>query len=119
MLKNFLIVGLGGFTGSILRYACYLIPIKTESFWVTMLINIIGSFAIGIIAGLSQRGNILGEEWRIFLGVGICGGFTTFSTFSMEMTQLLQQGKWINFTLYLCASIVAGLLAFIAGQKCI
>ena len=119
MIRNLLWVGFGGFLGSILRYACYLIPVKTDSFWTTLIVNIIGSFIIGLIMAFVNKGVVISEELRVFLTVGICGGFTTFSTFSMEMTQLSQQGKWISFSLYLSLSIIGGIFAFIAGQKCV
>ena len=118
MIKNFLWVGLGGFLGSILRYACYLIPVKFDSFWTTLSVNLIGSFIIGLIMALINKGFVVSDELRLFLTVGICGGFTTFSTFSMEITYLSHQGKWLQFSIYLSLSILGGILAFIAGHKC-
>ncbi len=119
MIKNFLFVGLGGFLGSILRYACYLIPVKFDSYWTTLSVNLIGSFIIGLVMAFINKGFIISEEMRLFLTVGICGGYTTFSTFSMEITNLSHHGKWIQFSLYLTLSILGGVTAFIAGQKCV
>ena len=119
MIRNILWVGWGGFLGSILRYACYLFPVKSDSFWTTLSVNLVGSFIIGLIIAFVNKGFVVSEELRLFLTVGICGGFTTFSTFSMEMAQLSQQGKWLSFSLYLSLSIIGGIFAFIAGQKCV
>ena len=119
MIRNILWVGLGGFLGSTLRYACYLIPVKSNSFWTTLSVNLIGSFIIGLIIALFNKGFVASEELRLFLTVGICGGFTTFSTFSMEMAQLSQHDKWLSLSLYLSLSVIGGIFAFIAGQKCV
>lgn len=119
MIKNFLWVGLGGFLGSILRYVFYLIPVKFESHWATLSVNLIGSFIIGLFMALFYKGAVVSEELRLFITVGICGGLTTFSTFSMEITQLSHQGKWLQFSLYLSLSIIGGITAFIAGHKCV
>ena len=114
LIKNILIVGLGGMLGSILRYLAYVI-FGSHSFpLVTLLINISGSFMIGIITGIALKNASFGE-WRLFLITGVCGGFTTFSTFSMESFQLLQQNRNIAALIYIFSSFFLGISAAIAG----
>lgn len=114
IIKNILIVGLGGMLGSILRYLAYVI-FGSHSFpLVTLLINVSGSFMIGMITGIALKHAFFGE-WRLFLVTGVCGGFTTFSTFSMESFQLLQQNRNIAALIYILSSFFLGILAAIAG----
>lgn len=89
-MLNCIFVGLGGFVGSILRYLVGLIPIKNPSDFPinTFLINVFGSLAIGVIACLAAKNSNLDSRLILFLKVGICGGFTTFSTFSLETASL-------------------------------
>lgn len=113
MLKQIIIVGLGGAIGSMFRYAMYFIS-KQESFPIaTLLINIAGGFLIGVIMGLSLRQN----NWTLFLATGICGGFTTFSAFSFENLQLIQNGKITTALLYISLSILLGITATWLGYK--
>ena len=80
----------------------------------TLVVNIIGCFLIGIVFGLSDRGNIT-LEWRLFLATGVLGGFTTFSAFSNETVSLLRDGQlWHAFT-YIACSVVIGLMATFTG----
>jgi protein CrcB len=84
MLKSILIAGIGGFIGTVFRFLVsrYIQVTYLSVFpWGTFLVNILGSLLIGIFYGISEKGNFMSPEWRIFLTVGICGGFTTFSTF--------------------------------------
>jgi CrcB protein len=80
-----------------------------------MIVNISGCFAIGILYALADRNPAITLEWRLFLITGICGGYTTFSTFSYESIGLLRQGNYLYFILYVTASILLGLLATAAG----
>ena len=114
LIKNILIVGLGGMLGSILRYLAYVI-FGSHSFpFVTLLINISGSFMIGMITGIALKNASFGE-WRLFLITGVCGGFTTFSTFSMESFQLLQQNRNIAALVYVSCSVGLGIVAALSG----
>lgn len=115
MLRNFLLVGLGGAAGSMLRFAAGLL-IGSKNFpWSTLLINIIGSLIIGIIMAYSARNEIFSANWKLFLATGICGGFTTFSAFSYENLQLIQEGKLHLFVGYLLSSIIFGMAAVWIG----
>lgn len=119
MIKDFLMVGIGGAIGSMLRYGTNL-AIGSKIFPLsTLLINIIGSFAIGLFFGISMKNEAIAANWKLFFISGICGGFTTFSAFSLENMQLLINGKYGLFALYIIASILLGLAAVIAGYRLI
>lgn len=118
MLKNILLVGLGGFLGSTLRYLVYIFVDKRfiGSFPIaTFSVNIIGSFILGLLVALSFK-NSLSESMRLLLAVGLCGSFTTFSTFAMENFSLLTQKELMTSFLYISLSVVIGLAAAFAGQ---
>ncbi|MBS1744092.1 MAG: fluoride efflux transporter CrcB [Bacteroidetes bacterium] len=116
-MKNFLLAGLGGAIGTMMRYAAYIL-FKSSSFPLgTLLINITGSFIIGLVFGLSLRNAAFENNWKVFLATGICGGFTTFSAFSMENVQMLQEGKYLLSGLYIVSSVVAGMFAAWLGYK--
>ena len=113
MLKTITLVGIGGAIGSILRYlASTGIQNKFLSAFPygTLCVNISGCFLIGIIYALAERNNI-SPEWRFFLATGICGGYTTFSTFSYESLALLRGGELFYATAYISLSVVLGILA--------
>ena len=111
---NFLWVFIGGGIGSVLRYAVGLCIGAAAFPWATLAVNVGGSFAIGLFGGWCER---LGwsEAVRLALTVGLCGGFTTFSTFSKESLALAQSGRWCAFALYALVSFSLGLLAVMAG----
>lgn len=119
MLKSILIAGIGGFIGTVLRFLLskYVqIHIMSSFPWATFIINIVGCFAIGLIYGLSEKGNFLSSDLRLFLTVGICGGFTTYSSFSNEMFILLQNRELIRFLLYSGLSFTLGLFFVFLGR---
>ena len=119
MVKSLMIVGVGGFIGTVIRFLIsrYFQIHYTSVFpWSTFLVNIIGCFLIGIIFGISEKGDFLSPEVRLFLTVGICGGFTTFSTFSNDAFLLLRQQEWIRFASYTSFSFFLGLLAVYFGR---
>jgi fluoride exporter len=120
MIKDILLVGAGGGIGSIARYLC--------SRWIgnsypstfpagTFAINIAGCFLIGLFFGLTIKSTEFTNDWRLLLMTGLCGGFTTFSAFTLESIQLLKQDKAGLFFLYLAASVALGILATFAGIK--
>jgi CrcB protein len=117
-MRPLLFVGIGGGLGSILRYLLQVfagrhIPVAFPIG--TFLVNFSGCFLIGLFYSLASRYTGFSPEWRLFLITGICGGFTTFSTFSYDGLMLLKQGAYINFLLYVIGSVVLGLLATFAG----
>lgn len=118
MIKNLLLVGFGGFVGSTLRYLTYLFIDKRHALsfpMSTFTVNIIGSLVLGIIIGLSLKDSV-NEHMRLFLAVGICGSYTTFSTFALENISLMSQKDLLTSFIYITASIVLGLAAALAGQ---
>lgn len=117
MSRMWIIVGVGGALGSIARYlsAAAVTRWLPSAFpWGTFGVNVVGSLAIGLVIGLSQRHG-WSDPWRIFLATGFCGGFTTFSSFSLENVQLMRQGDYGVFAAYASASLVLCLLATAAG----
>jgi CrcB protein len=117
-LYKLLVVGLGGFLGSVSRYATVVsVDARLNALypWGTFIVNVVGSFVLGVVYTLMLRKGDVTEYWRLFLGVGFCGGFTTFSAFAWENFGLIQQ-KLIGTSLaYALGSVVAGLLALVAG----
>lgn len=118
-MKSLLLVGVGGFIGSIARYLVSKLNVSLSLFSIpvgTLLVNICGSFLIGMFAALATRG-IISAETRLLLVVGLCGGFTTFSTFSNENLTLIQTGHAGVAIVYACISVALGLLAVVLGYK--
>lgn len=117
-MLNCLIVGLGGALGAVCRYLITLLPMNPENGFPvkTFLINIAGSFLIGIVAALAAK-NSLDSRLVLFLKVGICGGFTTFSSFALETEGLIQKGSNGIAFLYAALSIILGILAVMAAEK--
>ncbi len=111
-------VGIGGFLGSVGRYLIGKIPMKNPTLFpiTTLLINIAGSFLIGCIMAIAAKNSNINPRLILFLKVGICGGFTTFSTFSLETSELINSGEILTALIYVIASVGFGLLAVILGQ---
>lgn len=117
MIRNVLLVALGGAFGSVIRYAASLF-IHTRYFpWPTLAVNIIGSFIIGLVLACSIREESFLYNWKLFLATGVCGGFTTFSAFSLENMEFLQSGKYVYMIFYITASIVFGIAAAWGGFR--
>lgn len=117
MLKSLILVGAGGFAGSVGRYLLtrYLTSVPPSVFpWGTFAVNILGCLAIGLLYGLGLRA-IAGSELRLLLATGFCGGFTTFSSFSLEFMILLREGHTGAAFLYAGGSMLVGLAAVWAG----
>lgn len=122
MIKSLLFAGFGGFLGTVLRLMASRLfqPDQNTLFpWNTLLINIAGSFLIGVFIAVFEKGVISSSEWRLFLTVGICGGFTTFSTFSADAIILLQNKDLLRFSLYAGSSVVFGIIAIFTGKALI
>lgn len=117
-----LLAGSGSFIGGVLRYLTQLMFSKFYSGSIpmgTLVVNIIGSFLIGVIFALSEKSDIISQETKIFLAVGICGGFTTFSSFSIENLLLLRDGQYFQMILYTLLSVFLGLSATFTGFQLI
>jgi fluoride exporter len=118
MMKQVLLVGLGGFIGSVSRYFISRLNLQFDLLSLplgTLSVNVLGSYIIGILTGISEKSDLLTTEWRLFLMVGICGGFTTFSSFTNENLMLMHNGQIFAVFLYTGLSIVLGFLAVYLG----
>ena len=113
-----LLIGTGGFLGSVMRYGSNQMMVKlfdsTHPIG-TFFVNIAGSFLIGIILGLFEKGDMVSTNWKLFLAVGFCGGFTTFSSFALENLNFLQSNQFFISMIYIGVSIIAGLTAVYFG----
>ena len=116
------LVALGGAIGSVLRYQAGRLltnivgPAVVTAFpWATLTVNVLGSLAMGVLAGALARYGSGGEHWRLFVGVGVLGGFTTFSSFSLELMLLIERGQPAQAFLYGAVSLLAGLTALYVG----
>jgi CrcB protein len=118
MLKQLLLIGMGGFIGSVARFLVS--KLNTRIDWLsipigTLTVNVLGSLLIGFLIGISEKSPVLTVEWRMFLMVGLCGGFTTFSSFSGENLMLLRNGQFLPLFLYTGLSILLGFTAVYLG----
>ncbi len=117
-----LLVALGGGIGALLRYQAgrgltYVLgPAAMMNFpWATLLVNVVGSLGMGLLAGWLASGGQGSEQMRLVFGVGILGGFTTFSAFSLEMMMLMNRGDHTSAFIYGSVSVMAGLAALYIG----
>ena len=119
MIKDIVLVGVGSGIGGIVRYLVSLLMGHSSSGfpWGTFVVNIVGSLLIGILWGLTNRFHTLSPAFSLFLMVGFCGGFTTFSTLSKEGLTLLQADNYLLFSLYTIGSVVLGILAVALGYS--
>ena len=118
MIKNILLIGLGGFAGSIARYFISRLNNHIEVLSIpigTLVVNVLGSLLIGFLIGISEKSPILTVELRMLLMVGLCGGFTTFSTFTGENLMLMRNGQFLILFFYTGLSILFGFAAVYLG----
>lgn len=115
-MNIFLLVGLGGALGAVARFAAgraigaAAVPVPAA----TLLVNVAGGLLMGVLAGwVASRGGA--DAWRLFLGVGVLGGFTTFSAFSLDMVMMLERGAWALAAGYAAASVLLSVGATSAG----
>ena len=119
MTKEILIVGVGSFAGGVLRYILSVGLSKLGRLWAfpigIMLINILGCFLIGVLYGYFKSKATTDPVLPLLLMTGVLGSFTTFSTFSFETVQLLQQNEWLKAVLYVVGSVGLGVVACYLG----
>ena len=110
-IRNIIAVGAGSFIGGITRYLVSLAMkgISKGFPWATLLVNLLGCLIIGLLWGFLSRNASESTSWGLFLTVGLCGGFTTFSTFSKEALTMLQTGQIWGFASYIALSILVGI----------
>jgi len=126
MIKTLILIFLGGGTGSVFRYLISRLTTATNLFngfgigfpVATFIANILGCFLIGLFNGMAARFG-LSEPTRLMLTVGLCGGFTTFSTLSNESLAMISAGNYGVFVLYVGLSLVLGIIAVVAGTTII
>lgn len=114
---NILMVALGGALGAVCRYGISRLPFEANFPIATFITNLIGAFLIGFIVGVSEKNNV-SERMVLFLKTGFCGGFTTFSTFSLETVTLLNDGKYLIGGTYMVLSLILCIAGAFAGQQC-
>lgn len=117
MMLECLFVGLGGFIGSVARYLIGLLAVETASGFPvkTFCINLLGSFILGIVSESALRDPGISRNLVLFLQIGVCGGFTTFSTFSSEALKLFAGGRQGVAISYMVLSVVLGLVCCYGG----
>jgi fluoride exporter len=119
MLKNVMIIGMGGFLGTVSRYLSTFYVHK----WIpvsfplgTFAVNILGCLLIGIFYGISEKTVLMSDQWRLFLTIGFCGGFTTFSTFANDNLMMVKDQEFLYMALYTVGSVSIGLFMVYLGQ---
>lgn len=118
MIKNILLIGFGGFAGSVARYFLSKLNLYIVFLAIpvgTLTVNVLGSFIIGFLTGISDKSTILNADMRLLLMVGLCGGFTTFSTFTGESLSLMHNGQLLSVFIYAGLSVLLGFLAVYLG----
>lgn len=119
-MLTYLAVALGGATGAVLRYLCNELALNVlgKSFpFGTLLVNILGSFVLGLLYGLISSGYLTPSPWRALVAVGLIGAFTTFSTFSLDTVLLLQQGAVLKALLNVLLNVLLCLTLAWFGLK--
>lgn len=114
-LSQSVLVAIGGAGGAWLRFAVGRLVGYSAYPWATLSVNLIGSLAMGLLAGWLARHGSGGEQWRLLLGVGLLGGFTTFSAFSLELALMIERGTLGIAFGYAALSVLAGIAGLFAG----
>jgi len=119
-MKTALLIFTGSGTGGVLRYLVQ--KIFVDAGYInfptgTFVVNIVGCFLIGMFNALAAKNNLISAELQLALTTGFCGGFTTFSTFANENMNLLRNGEYLYFSLYIILSVVLGIGAVVLGTN--
>lgn len=118
-MDKLLLVAAGGAVGAAARYLAggWMLRLLGGGWpWGTLAVNILGGLAMGVlVATLAARGGADQERWRLLLGVGVLGGFTTFSAFSLEVARMIERREWLGAFAYSTVSVVASTAALFAG----
>ena len=117
MLMPLLYVGLGGLLGAILRYLTTLATqgISLTFPYGTLISNLLGCFVIGMVATLAVGSTLLSSEARLFLATGVCGGYTTLSSLIFELSRFVDDGEFMNASIYFAATFAGAVVAFYLG----
>jgi CrcB protein len=114
---NILFVALGGALGAVARYAISLIPVKTQFPVLTLVTNILGAILIGFIVGLTDKKGNVSPNTVLFWKTGVCGGFTTFSTFSLEAYDLFEKKAYLLGGAYVTLSVTCCIFGILLGKR--
>ena len=122
-MQNFLLVGAGGFLGAVSRYYLSGLVLQATAAsrfpWGTLVVNVTGCAAIGIVAGFAEMQHAFSPSWRLFLMTGVLGGYTTFSAFAYETYFLGREQAWASAALNVALQVVLGLGAAALGQRAV
>jgi CrcB protein len=119
-MDKLILVAAGGAVGAVARYLTGLAALRSlGAAWPygTLAVNVVGGFAMGLLAALlAARGEADQDRWRLLLGVGVLGGFTTFSAFSLEVAMMIERREWASAFTYSTVSVMASVVALFAGM---
>ena len=119
-MDKLILVAAGGAVGAVARYLTGMAAVRSlGAAWPygTLAVNVVGGFAMGLlVSALALRGGADQERWRLLLGVGVLGGFTTFSAFSLEVAMMIERREWASAFTYSTLSVVASVAALFAGM---
>ncbi len=116
-MLSFVFVALGGALGAVARYAISLIPVKTQFPILTLVTNILGAILIGFVVGITDKKSDVSPNTVLFWKTGVCGGFTTFSTFSLEAYKLLENKAYVLGGVYVALSVCCCIFGILLGKK--
>lgn len=114
---GFFWVALGGAAGAMARYAVNLIPVKSTFPWLTFFTNFAGAILIGFVVGLAAAKDGTAQNMILFWKTGVCGGFTTFSTFSLETYTLFENKLYTQGGIYMVFSVICCIFGVLCGRK--